>query len=457
MSGSTRFQTTLTAPFKHSQLGKIVVLSAIFLFSAVCGLSMPANPAGFTESQPDGDVVDLHIHGDEHYNWIADEDGFTVLKDRGWFVYAERGPKGKLVPTGHRVGKISPAHLGLTPRALPDQAFRRSNLIDHPESPLQTGGSASASGSSASQWQGTLNNLVILLRFADHSSRSLPTVSDIDILMNEPGGHPTLAPTGSVWDIFQENSYGLLSLESTVYYWVDLPQTEAYYAGGNSGLTSTVHGAIRSALDTLDADPNINFSNFDRDNDGNIDAITFLHSGYAAEWGGTSSDGASYTDRIWSHKWSIGSWYSSEGVRVGNYHISPAIWGTSGNAIGRVGVICHETGHFLGLPDLYDGNDSDGDGKSGNGIGSWGLMANSWGFDNSQRHPPHLCAWSKTQLGWMNPLTIDTTGTYSLTQATSAPQAYRIEIGYPTNHRKSPARRYRNRHAARRPRHFPYR
>ncbi|MBD5778006.1 M6 family metalloprotease domain-containing protein [Pelagicoccus sp. NFK12] len=389
---------------------------------------MSAFPGCFIEIQPDGSEIDLHIHGDEHFHWVCDHDGYTVLKDRGWFVYAERGPNGKLVPSGNRVGKTNPAALGLTRRTLPDAVHRRSNLTE----PQQADGTASATGSSASQWQGSLKNLVVMLRFSNHSSRTLPSISDVDILMNEPGGHPTLAPTGSVWDVFQENSYGLLSLESTVTYWVDLPQTEAYYAGGSSGLASSIHGALRSALDVINADPNFNFTDFDQNGDGNIDAITFLHSGYAAEWGGTSADGAYYTDRIWSHKWSLGSWYSSEGVRVSNYHISPAVWGTSGSTIGRIGVICHETGHFLGLPDLYDGDDSNGDGKRGNGLGSWCLMANSWGFDNSQRHPPHLSAWSKTQLGWMTPAVIDSAGTYTLTQAETAPHAFRIDNGYPS-------------------------
>jgi hypothetical protein len=55
------------------------------------------------------------------------------------------------------------------------------------------------------------------------------------------------------------------------------------------------------------------------------------------------SSGAGYEDRIWSHKWSIlGGWKSARtGVRVTDYFVSPSLWGTSGNRIGRVGVIAH--------------------------------------------------------------------------------------------------------------------
>ena len=422
------------SPRNFLTLLPIALVSGLLFSSTVSLLAMPAAPGAFSEAQPDGSEVHLHIEGDEYFHYLHDTRGYTVIRDRGWFVYAKRDAVGQLVPSALRVGVDDPARAGLHKRVLPDPAIRNArreqmSLVDQVGGP--NGGSEPESSAAVASVPPSLKNLVILLRFSDHASRALPSTTDLDVLMNADGGHPSLAPTGSVRDCYLENSYGQFSLDSTVVYWITLPNTEAYYANGNSGLTSRTHEALRYALDVLDADPSFQFADFDQDSDGDIDAITFLHSGYGAEFGGTSSDGAYYGDRMWSHKWAIfGGWVSSDGVSVYTYHISPGIWGTSGNAIGRIGVICHETGHFLGLPDLYDGNDSDGDGWSGSGIGSYGLMANSWGFDGSQYYPPHFSAWSKIALGWVTPTVISSAGSYTAAQAETSPVAYRINLGY---------------------------
>ena len=69
-----------------------------------------------------------------------------------------------------------------------------------------------------------------------------------------------------------------------------------------------------------------------------------------------------------------------------------------------VGVIAHEYGHLLGLPDLYNTTflslqDPDPQQDSA-GIGRWGLMG--WGATgwNENDGPNPLCAWSRMQLGW---------------------------------------------------------
>ena len=102
--------------------------------------------------------------------------------------------------------------------------------------------------------------------------------------------------------------------------------------------------------------------------------------------GGTSQDESYFINRIWSHKWNIftdgetydyqSGWTSpSTGVKVFDYHISTALWSTTGSNIGRIAVIAHETGHFFGLPDLYGGSDN-------NGVGGYGkfISLSRFGF-----------------------------------------------------------------------------
>ena len=121
----------------------------------------------------------------------------------------------------------------------------------------------------------------------------------MDKIFNAVGGDPILAPTGSVRDLYLENSYNQLTINSTVTSWNDVSQTEQFYANGDSG-DATLWGALREALDLADA--TIDFTQFDDDSDGWIDAIAFIHSGYGAEWGGTDVDGTERPDRIWSHR-----------------------------------------------------------------------------------------------------------------------------------------------------------
>ncbi len=383
------------------------------LFAGIAASAVTASPDAFTDKQPDGTAIELSVRGDEHFNWLEDSRGFTVVRERGRFVYGKREATGRIVPSTLEVGKQDPDAAGIRPHLLPDPAVRAewSLRVQSSQAPTQ-----------APIRSGTLRNLVVLLRFANHTNRQLPTPAAVDVLFNRVGGDPALAPTGSVRDVYEASSYGRLALESTVVpYWIDLPYTEQYYAAGNSlGRTPE---AIRAALDALDRDPSFSFRDFDRNGDGAIDAITFIHSGYGAEWGGYDGAGVYYADRIWSHKSSIGYWSGREGIAVTDYHISPALWGTSGSAIGRIGVISHELGHFLGLPDLYDSD------HSGQGAGSWCLMANAWGFDGTQLYPPHMSAWSKAVLGWVTP-TVITPGAYSLEAAERSPTVYRIDRGY---------------------------
>ncbi len=393
----------------------VFMMCHVLGWSSQSVLAMPASPHPIEVSQPDGRLITLNIKGDEFFHWYADENLFTVIIENETYVYAKVSDDDRLVSSGLAVGSGDPRAIGLAPWLLPSpagiEAIRQG-------SPLFV--AARGAASSAPPVVGTIDNVVIMMRFQNHLTRPLPSNGDIDILFNSDTRN-SLAPSGSIKAVYAENSYGQLNLVSDVTGWVNLPQTEQFYAGGQSGLTFTIHTAIREALDI--ADLTIDFSQFDKDGDGWVDAISFVHSGFGAEFGGTDSDGTAAADRIWSHRWSIPTWTSAEGVKVSAYHISPGLWSTSGSAIGRVGVICHETGHFFGLPDYYDTN------KPGEGCGSFGMMANSWGFDGTQLHPPHFSPFSKFFLGWATP-TVISPGFHTIPNVEFNPVIYRIDDGY---------------------------
>ena len=458
--------------------------------AAILGVSaMEPNPEPYEVEQPDGSKLTVRMVGSEHDPSEEDSEGYAVIGGGASgteYEYAELDEEtGDLVPSGVKAGRNAsrPARLrkGLRRQGRAKLAIGLGG--EGPLSPRARGrgrgrGRGRDSGRSSQpnvelptrrlshvdyygqnwneqvedfhrrtmSWTGTKRNLVIPMRFRDHSKRWLPSKSELNILFNNIGPNPTYAPTGSVRDVFKVSSYGALNMVSDIEDWVDLSQTESYYADGARGFTTVIHQAMREALNYLENTRRVDFSKYDTDNDGLIDAICFLHSGYAAEWGGNSEDGANYLDRIWSHKWSLYSirepstarapgWTSKRyNVRVYNYHISPAVYGThpTGKPIkdkmGRIGVIAHETGHFLGITDLYDTGDD-----PGNGSGSWELMANSWGFANDQQCIPIFSPWSKIELGWLKPKVISSSGSFAISPSYYTKDVYMISKGYPND------------------------
>jgi hypothetical protein len=143
----------------------------------------------------------------------------------------------RLVPTAWRVGRVAPRAVGLKPHLLPAREARPTNLNQGltPYRPWVVNKAGTLAGKVAAT--GTVKNLVILCKFADHTFdiHTRPQL-DYDILFNNQGSEPRVVPTGSVRDAYLENSYEIVNLQSTILAWVTLPQNEAYYAGTNNGL-----------------------------------------------------------------------------------------------------------------------------------------------------------------------------------------------------------------------------
>jgi M6 family metalloprotease-like protein len=265
---------------------------------------------------------------------------------------------------------------------------------------------------------------VILVDFSDNTADSGPvhgkTAADFQQLLfsrNAMQGQ-------SLTDFYLENSYGNFLVEGDVYGWYRLPHTYAYYRGSNYGIQSTEPNARTMARDAvIMADADIDFSQYDSDGDGYVDGIFIVHAGPGAEGVAPPGD----TLHIWSHSWSLAQAYvSNDGTIVRKYTTEPE------EVLGRftsIGVFCHEFGHTLGLPDLYDVS------YTSSGIGNWGLMGNgAWNGNGSA--PAHFGAWSKYALDSLYGVfgrTIDVTAnTTGVTLGAASSDSVRYRIMLPT-------------------------
>ncbi len=235
-----------------------------------------------------------------------------------------------------------------------------------------------------------LHALVLLVDFNDNVADSIGfPATYYDSLLFGIGTNPW----GSMREYFLENSNGRLDLSGSAFGWYRMPQSYAFYVDGKRGLGDYPLNAQRLAEDAVRAaDWDVNFSNFDNDgpdgipdsgdDDGHLDALFIVHAGPGYE---TSLD----TNDIHSHKWVIPQTLVVDGIEVRPYTMQPEN--------GRVGVFCHEFGHDLGLPDLYDRD------YSSRGLGGWSLMAYGW-WNAFGLRPGHLDAWSKLKVGFADPI-----------------------------------------------------
>ena len=272
---------------------------------------------------------------------------------------------------------------------------------------------------------GKIRKLVLLLRFKGHESRPLPKKEIYDIVFNKSGEHPEYATSGSAYDYSREVSYEKMSITTHIVDWIDLPETEQYYANGDSGDFERIAEAIRYALDYVDQNELVDFRDFDRNGDGYADLFSVLHSGYGAEFPTDDASGVASEDRIWSHMSRIPFWTSRKShVRVSEYSMSTGLRGVEGAAPCRIGLLAHEVAHLGRLPDLYDG-------RIGNGVGSWCLLGFSDGFSGSGHTPSHFSPWAKIHLKWLEAKDLTQSGTYTIRQIEEFPDVYRIRQGFP--------------------------
>ncbi|MFW6117703.1 MAG: M6 family metalloprotease domain-containing protein [Thermoproteota archaeon] len=197
----------------------------------------------------------------------------------------------------------------------------------------------------------------------------------------------------SAMDAYYQNvSYGKMSITGKISEtWHLLPHNMSYYgsySGGNSSDEIHSKGAtelIRDAIQVTDG--LIDFSGFDY--------VLVVHAGE------DEASSQNLTDL-----WSWGFW---EGLSVSTEDGVTFNQGAIISESDSLGVFCHEFGHVLGLPDLYNEDYN----SPISFVGDWGLMGHGChNGDPKGSTPSHMLSWGKTFLNWINRSQIMEIGTH---------------------------------------------
>lgn len=372
-----------------------------------------ANPCPVIYTQPDGSQLTIQLRGDENVRFALTTDGFTILQDRrGTYRYGQLDNGGNLVISdvqaseqGSR-GLREQRFLTHTPRYL---SFSARQLVDFKKERQKIHHKELAGTQALFPPTGTRKFLVILVGFTDRPFTL--TQPDFDGLMNTPGFNGY----GSFKEYHIDNSFGQLTVNSTVVGPYTLSRDEAYYGTNRGGWDARPRNMVAEGIDAAEAD-GLDFSQFDNDGDGTVDGILVIHAGYDEAAGAD-------TTAIWSHAWTLSNYSRTyDGVVINDYITTPELSGTSGANISDIGVLAHEFGHSMGLPDTYDTNYETG--GYAYGPGYYDIMADG-GWNNGGFTPANHTAYGKEFLGWQTPTLLN-----GLTTSISLPNANDNNISY---------------------------
>lgn len=392
-------------------------LLIILLISASQDVSgIPANPRPVRVYQPDGTSVLVRTYGDEFYHVTETIDGYVVQKNKaGWWVYTSLDILEKFVQTtvaAHDAENRLDGEwqfLGTLKKHLRESrspADYTSKRLEQSTFSAGTGSSVMYLQSYGLKSQPHNQDLPIA---PDRKNAKTYQVLILPVDFNEiPHTFSAQSfqdlvqsPTweaGSMSDYYHLNSNGAMQIQADFQEWFRAPNPAVYYGHQNEDYSAHVKRLVRDAVDNAEAQ-GVDFSKYDNDGNGVVDGLFVVHSG-------TDASEDPQPEYIWAHASRLSNadlQVNYDGVTVNDYIMNPEF--ENGGHAG-IGVFCHEYGHQLGLPDLYDTDQAvNGDTEA---VGRWCIMAGgSWGADGKDTNrPAHLSAWCKEYLGWVTPVVL---------------------------------------------------
>jgi M6 family metalloprotease-like protein len=383
-----------------------------------------------TLEQPDGSTFEARGLEIEEGGGQATLDGHLITQaDDDWWHYGVRQDNGRIRATDAVVGRDAAPEAALATRM---PAAFESQLAEFVENSTQlrqfmnTRAIAEAAAAAEAGEPVVFKIPALMYEVNNADPDSGDTTADdfqpehtAEYFESQLSGIGT-TETGTVTEMYLEQSFGKMVIEIDVYgpYEGALSQIPCFFGTEGAPITGDVLGlgglgSRGMAQESVRlADPEVDFGQYDNNNDGWLDFLTILHSGPDAAATGNPCD-------VWSHYFGSIAGEPTTETRDTNSEGEPVLVGpvlTIPEIDLEIGVTAHEIMHALGEPDYY--------GTAGTtGTGDWDLGAGgSWSGIPAQTNPVHFNPVMKINFGWVEP---------TLIEQTALDQALRPRASYP--------------------------
>ena len=375
------------------------IAAALFLTAASL-TAMPAWKGKLQKKQSDGSVVNYLLRGDEWGHYLLSTDGLLLEEDeQGNLRY-----KAADAPIAHNPAMRTAEETRFVEKHRSNLTPSKSFLApSHPRTPApskNTPRKAKASDYQIGSFptKGDAHGLIILADFSDQKMTFSQEYHQR--MMNEEGFSDydvegDFGFTGSASDYFIAQSMGQFQPTFDVVGPVHLTHNYAYY-GRNDGIYNQDQNAeamIVEACKLADSQFDIDFSQYDYDQDGYVDMVYVVYAGYGENAGGGANT-------VWPKKWNLsnaGYNLKLDNCTIDVFACSAELFGNTGEQTASIAQFCHEFGHVLGFADHYSTVDS-----HQYNLGAYDLM-DYGAYNNDSRTPPSYNAFERMSVGWMDP------------------------------------------------------
>ncbi len=399
---------------------RLAYLLLFFLSFGMSAEAVPAYPGVVEVQQPDGSVLEVQTFGDEYFSYTITVDGYLVTEGAdGFLEYAELDGE-RIVPTGVKAkaeamrGAADYAVLSRVPKgeALRGRMMPVMNRV-------RAAAPTSYPQTARYPLQGEPKSLVILVNFSDVSFVTPNPQAAFEDMLNTPG-YSGNGATSSARDYFIAASDSVFAPNFVVIGPYTLDNPCEYYGGDSPRQDANASRMITDACSKA-YNAGVDLTEFDTDNDGRIDNVFVYYAGHNQAEGGGLND-----HTVWPHRSRISNspeyvYENGESVVVYDYSCTSELKGRTGRSMCGIGTFCHEFGHVLGLPDLYD---TDYSGHTT--LGSWDIMDNG-SYNNDGRTPPTYSAYERFFLGWLTPEVMEP-GRYELEPLIESNRAFIVSL-----------------------------